>query len=99
MTNKKPEPLALSFIICDTVLEDKVTNKKSIIGIFNCINSKVFPIKHPSLNVFVSLTGGHGEYQGSLICIKDDENKKILQIEGPLKFNTPLVYRFIKYLT
>jgi hypothetical protein len=84
------KPIPLAFIICDTVLVDKLTNKKSLIGIFNSINSYVFPFKHPLLNVFVSLTGGHAEYQCSIICTKDKDSQKIVQLSGPLNFKTPL---------
>ncbi len=86
----KPRPRALAFIICDTVIEEKVTNKKSLIGLFTNIYSAEFPCRHSTLNVFISLTEGHGEYQCSLVCVKDDESKKIVQMDGPIKFNNPL---------
>lgn len=86
-----PSPTALAFIICDTVIEDKITNKKSLVGLFNSIWAKSFPCTHPVLHVFVSLTGGHGEYQGNLTCVKhDEENIKVLGLSGPIKFNGPL---------
>ncbi len=86
----KPRPKALAFIICDTVIDDKASNKKSLIGMFNNIYSAKFPCRHAALNVFVSLTEGHGEYKCSLVCVKDDESKKIAQMDGPIKFNNPL---------
>ncbi len=86
----KPRPRALAFIICDTVIDDKATNKKSLIGMFNNLYSAEFPCRHSALNVFISLTEGHGEYQCSLVCVKDDESQKIVQLSGPLKFDNPL---------
>lgn len=91
MTIKKPPPFkVLAFIICDTVIDDKITNKKSLVGLFNGIIAKTFPCAHPILHVFVSLTEGHGAYQCSLSCVKDDESKKILSLSGSLEFNNPL---------
>lgn len=86
-----PSPTALAFIICDSVIEDKATNKKSLIGLFNSIATKTFPCIHSVIHVFVGLTGGHGEYQGDLSCVKDnDESIKVLSLSGPIKFNDPL---------
>lgn len=86
----KPPPKALALIICDTVIHDKATNKKSLIGLFNCVYSKVFPCKLTAINVFVSLTEGRGTYQCSLICVKDDESQTLVRMGGPLTFNNPL---------
>ena len=86
----KPRPRALAFIICDTVIDDKATNKKSLIGLFNNIYANNFPCSHPVINIFLSLTKGHGDYECSLLCVKDDESQKIVQLSGPLKFNNPL---------
>ena len=85
-----PEPTVLAFIICDTIIDDKLTNKKSLIGLFSNINATTFPFTLPVINVFVSLTGGHGEYQCSLSCMKDDGSKEILRLAGLMKFKTPL---------
>lgn len=85
-----PPPKILAFVICDSVIDDRATGKKSLIGLFNNISAKVFPCVHSILHVFVGLTEGHGEYQCSLTCIKDDGSKKVLNLSGPLKFNNPL---------
>lgn len=91
MTTEKPPPFkVLAFIICDTVIDDKITNKKSLIGLFNSINTKTFPCVHPIIHTFLILTEGHGEYECSLSCVKDDGSKQVLRLSGPLKFNTPL---------
>jgi len=87
---EKPRPKALAFIICDTVIDDKATNKKSLIGLFNNISAYTFPCRYPVINVFLSLTEGHGDYECSLICVKDDESRVIVKLSGSLKFNNPL---------
>ena len=92
-----PPPRALAFIICDSVIDDKATHKKSLIGLFNNIYANKFPATHSSLNVFLSLTGGHGDYQCSLVCGKDDESMRLVQIDGTLKFNNPLAVVEVKF--
>ena len=35
----KPSPIPLTMVICDTVIDDRKTGKKSLIGLFNNINA------------------------------------------------------------
>lgn len=83
----RPENLA--FIVCDSIIEDRSTGKKTLVGIFNRVNSKKFPCTHPALSVFVSLTGGRGRHQAELLCVKSAQDKPILQLKGPIEFESP----------
>ena len=85
----KPIPLPLAMVICDTVIEDKKTGKKSLIGIFNNINVKKVPCVHPGLNVFISLTEGNGDYIAKLKCIYADKDEAIVELKGSIKFVNP----------
>jgi len=86
----KPSPRALAMIICDTVITDKKTNKKSLIGIFDGIRTKTLPLAHPHLNVFVSLMDGIGEYRGRLVCTNMTTDKTLLAIDCKLNFKERL---------
>jgi len=84
-----PPPHNLAFIVCDGIIEDRETGKKTLVGIFNRVNSGTFPCRLDALSVFVSLTAGHGRYQAQLQCVKSTEDKPIFQIEGPVEFESP----------
>ncbi len=56
MTNP-PTPIGLAIVICDQIIEDKLTGKKSLIGIFNQIGNAEFSLPS-SANLCVRL--GHG---------------------------------------
>ncbi|MFZ5801094.1 MAG: DUF6941 family protein [Candidatus Omnitrophota bacterium] len=84
----KPKPIVLSMIICDTVLDDRATNKKTLVGLFSNIWASSCPCVHPRLNVFITLTDGRGSYQGSLKCVNEDTNTEILRLEGPIIFQS-----------
>ena len=58
MPDAAPEVLAM--IICDTVIEDVESGKKSLIGLFDHVNTSRLPSIVNELNVFVSLTDGRG---------------------------------------
>lgn len=89
MTKGKPRPVALAMILCDYVIEDKHSNKKSLIGIFSNINAKKFPASHHRMNVFISLCDGHGEYNGELRCVKADDETEVSTMKGPVPFPDP----------
>ncbi len=87
---QKPKPTLLSMVICDSVIDDRTTGKKSLIGIFNNISSSNVPCIHPRLNVFVVLTEGHGTYKMQLRCLKIGEEKQLLKMEGNVSFTDPM---------
>jgi hypothetical protein len=90
MTNIKPTPTAVAMIICDMVMDDRKTGKKILVGTFNNINAHNFPIRHPELHIFLTLTNGHGRYQAALKCIKSDTDETILDLPGAIEFVNPL---------
>ena len=57
----QPTPVGVAIVICDLIIEDKLTSKKSLIGIFNQIGTQNFPYRHPQICVFVSVTEGRGQ--------------------------------------
>jgi len=67
-------PMGLALVICDTIIEDKTTGKKSLIGIFDRIQATTFPCTHPAMSIFVSLTGGRGKYPCEIVCRHGDSS-------------------------
>jgi len=85
----KPDLIPLAMIICDSVIEDKMTSKKSLIGLFDNINSSKAPCVHPRLNIFLVLTEGNGEYDCSLKCIHEDTNKTLGGLNARINCKNP----------
>ena len=86
---QKPKPLSLAMMICDTVVDDRRTNKKSLIGLFNNITSSKIPCVHPRFNVFICLTEGNGDYGAKLRCLKVGDEREVFSMEGPIRFLNP----------
>ncbi|MDD4013399.1 MAG: hypothetical protein PHW14_04330 [Candidatus Omnitrophica bacterium] len=86
---KKPKPIPLTMVICDAVIDDKKTGKKSLIGLFNNISSGKMPCVHPRLNVFITMTEGYGNYDGVLRCVPSESGKQVMEMKGPLVFRDP----------
>ncbi|MDD4909825.1 MAG: hypothetical protein PHR44_04005 [Candidatus Omnitrophica bacterium] len=85
----KPNPIPLAMVLCDMVIDDRKTGKKSLVGIFSNINATKVPCIHPRLNVFISLTEGNGEYAGKLKCLYVDKDKTVAELAGPILFQSP----------
>ncbi len=85
----KPKPIVLSMLICDEVIEDRETSKKSLIGLFNNIHSEKIPCVHPRICVFSTLTDGKGDCNVALKFVKQDDENQLLSFEAPIKFFDP----------
>ncbi|MBF0479646.1 MAG: hypothetical protein HQL26_09200 [Candidatus Omnitrophica bacterium] len=85
----KPNPMHLSMVICDSIIEDRLTGKKSLIGIFNNIQANAVPCVHPKLSVFIALTEGNGQYKAQLRCLKVGDEKEIFSVNGEVYFKDP----------
>jgi hypothetical protein len=85
MTTEKAAPLGLAIILCDQIIEDKATNKKSLIGIFNQIATPSFPCRHPQLAVFVSITEGRSNYQARLRIVHESTGHAVADINGQIQ--------------
>lgn len=86
MPAEKSTPIGLAIVVCDQIIEDKLTNKKSLIGIFNQIATNQFPCRHPHMAVFVSLTEGRGAYQARLKIVHDESNQVVADVTGQIQF-------------
>ena len=82
----KPAPIGLAIVICDQIIEDKLTGKKSLIGIFNQIAAQNFPCRHPQLCVYVSLTDGRGQCIARLRVVHDETNAGVAEVNGQIQF-------------
>jgi len=82
----KPAPTGIAIVICDQIIEDKLTGKKSLIGIFNQIATQSFPCRHPQVCVFVSLTEGRGQCAARLRIVHDESDHVVAEVNGNIQF-------------
>lgn len=85
-----PVPTVLAMLLCDSVIVDQMTNKKSLIGVFQDLNAPVFPA-HTNCSLYVSLADAVGSYALRIRFV--DLNGEILVNEFPpinATFSDPL---------
>lgn len=66
-------PQVLSLLVCDQILIDRLTGKTSLIGLFTNVGATRYPVRHPHLCVFASLTDGRGKTPLELTIIDANE--------------------------
>ncbi|MEK6712230.1 MAG: hypothetical protein AABZ64_16805 [Nitrospinota bacterium] len=64
-TVQGPMPVLLAMLVCEQVITDKDTDKKSLIGIFDRLHVRTFPVPFP-MTVFARITDGKGKYEMKL---------------------------------
>ncbi len=86
-----PRPSVKAVLICDYVIHEALTNKKSLIGIFEQIHLPKFPCGYPRIAVYVNMTDAHGKYVLELRLIGEDGQQvgtgktPEVTIDSPLK--------------
>ncbi|MBI4578026.1 MAG: hypothetical protein HY722_17325 [Planctomycetes bacterium] len=58
-----PEPRVVSFLICDQIITERGTHKKSLIGVFHDLWAPAFPCVHPRMSIYSCLSDALGRYE------------------------------------
>jgi hypothetical protein len=82
-------PSALALIICDQMITDERSKKKTLVGIFNNLNVKGVPAFLTSMVVFVSVRGGAGTYTAKLRLCHQDTDETVMELGGSVIFQNP----------
>jgi len=81
--------MGVSLMICDQVITEAGTNKKSLIGVFSNIAARKFPCRIPKICIFVSITGGHGTAKSEVRCVNEQTHEPLFGAEGEISFANP----------
>lgn len=85
----KEQPLGQSLIICDAIIEDVATHKKTLVGIFNGIGASSFPVKHKELCLYAAMSNGRGQTEVTILCRNCLSDREMLRWRGPIEFPDP----------
>jgi len=88
----RAKPVVKAMLICDKVITEAGSNKKSLIGIFENINAFKFPCVHHFLTVFIKLTDANGKYRFRLELVDLENDSPIGKAEIPkeIEVKSPL---------
>ena len=88
----QPLPIIKAFLICDQIIHDAQTGKKSLIGVFHELRADRFPAVHPMLWIYANLTDARGRYKFEIRLVEISHNEVLgtgnpppIDIPGPLQ--------------
>jgi hypothetical protein len=83
-------PEVLAMILCDLIITDVESNKKSLIGLFDRVETATVPCVVNELHLYLSLTDGHGRLPVAIACISVDEGEELFRGQAEVEFADPL---------
>jgi hypothetical protein len=83
-------PTLVSLLICDQVIDDKASNKKSAIGIFNMILVGKLPTAIHQMAILASLTEISGKVELELRLVRDADDAILFSGKGTVEAPDPL---------
>lgn len=85
-------PIGHALLVCDSIITDQHTQKKTLVGLFNQIISHTFPVRHPSMAIFASMSNGMGEVPCELAIGKYDgpDFHSYVSANGNIRFKDPM---------
>ncbi len=83
-------PTVVSLLVCDQVIDDKLSNKKSAIGIFNMILVGKLPATIHQMAILASVTEIAGRVELELRLVRDSDNAILFGGKGAVEAPDPL---------
>lgn len=72
---QNPIPSVLAVLLCDMVISDAFTGKKTLVGLLDILSAADFPVKAPAFTLYARLTDMNGEYamRFDLVNLEDEQ--------------------------
>lgn len=83
-------PTLVSLLICDQVIDDKLSNKKSAIGIFNTVLVAKCPTQIHQMAILASVTEIASKVEMELRLIRDSDDVVLFSGKGAVEAPNPL---------
>lgn len=87
--NAHEAPECIAIVICNEIIEDKRTNNKTLVGLFNQITVPQLPATYARMFIMGSFTDGRGDWDISF-RISDPDHIEIMRLDGKGHFEDPL---------
>lgn len=89
MTEGNPVPTLLAFLICDSVIRDAETQKKTLVGVFDQVWSPAVPLQLAGLGLYAKLVEGNGQYTFKVRMVSLRDESQLLEISTPGNWAVP----------
>lgn len=83
MSETSPIPTLLALLTCESVIVDAETQKKTLVGLFDRIQSTKVPVQLAGLGLYAKLVEGSGHYTFKIRMVSLHDESQILEIAAP----------------
>ena len=80
-------PSCVAVVLCNDVIEDRRTNNKTLVGLFNTIITHQQPVSFARMIIMASLTNGVGTWP-IVFSIRSPSGKEIFHAQGTESFSS-----------
>jgi hypothetical protein len=88
MPEQLPAPYTLAMVLCDAIWIDPSNGKTTLLGTFDEIGAKRFPMVHPMFAVYILMKDGQGLVPIKLRVVDlDEEREPLFVVENDLEFS------------
>jgi len=77
-------PVPMAFLICDQVITDEATKKKTLVGVFDHIMVKQFPARHGPVALYARLFDSEGTHECGVDYIRTDTQEVLGNAKGQI---------------
>ena len=74
------KPIGIALIVCDQIIQDSPSGKRSLVGIFNSLKAADFPATTKHLSIYASLTNINGNVPMELRCLNETHDEPIIAV-------------------
>ena len=79
------QPITQAFLLCDGVITEKDSNKKTLVGVFGIMRAPAFPIRHYNLVLYYRAMIEKGTYPFRINFCPKGSMTTLSQVEGELR--------------
>ena len=76
------KPTAIALVVCDNIYSEP-GGKTALVGLFNGISAHKFPVLHPRMAVFASVTDLRAGSTAKLEIVHAEDDSVVVAAEGP----------------
>ncbi len=80
-------PVLVAVLVCDAAVADRATGKKTLVGIFDQINVRSFPISYP-MCLYMKITDAEGRYRFQIRFLKRDSEDPLATFDQVFEFKS-----------
>ena len=87
-----PTPVPVAFLLCDQIIVEAGSGKKTIVGVFDRIGVHQFPATHSPAWLYIRVIDCEGEYKHRIEYVQVSTQKTLAQANGTATSNNRHIY-------